>query len=267
MREFLRCSWAFFRRDAQITYSYPLALLMGLAGTVMRVVVLWLPAQLFADSAVFARHGGFIPFAVVGSTIMGFFMASYRGFSSSVRAEQAMGTLESVLMTPASIAAIVTGSSSWTMTRALLDAAITLTAASLFFGLELRGSPLAILVLLVLTNLTFSAMGMFSAAFAVVFKRGDPFRVFVGGASFLLGGVLYPVEILPSWLRLAGEFLPVTYGARALRNVVLEGRALDELLGDLFMLGMFAVIAVPSGLFAFGWAINRAKRDGSLLHY
>lgn len=267
MTELLGTSWAFFRRDAQLAASYPIALLLSLSGTVLRVVMLWLPAQLLAESSAFARHGGFIPFAVVGTAMMGFFMASYGGFAGAVRSEQAMGTLESVLMTPARVAAVVIGSSSWAMTRSVLDATITLLAAALFFDLQLRGSPISVLLVLILTNLTFAGVGMFSAAFTVVFKRGDPFRVLIAGASFLLGGVVYPIEVLPGWIRTLSQLLPVTHGARALRGLLLEGRALSSLHTEILALAAFAGVTVPLGLVAFRWAVGRAKRDGSLLQY
>lgn len=267
MGEILRTSWAFFRRDAQVAYSYPVALALSLLGVVLRVIMLWLPAQLLAQSAAFAEHGGFIPFAVVGTAMMGFFMASYGGFAGSVRTEQAMGTLESVLMTPARIPALVIGSSAWAMSRSVLDGVVTLLAASLFFGLQLRGDVGSVLLVLALTNLAFAGIGMCSAAFTVVFKRGDPFRVVVAGASFLLGGVVYPIEVLPTWLRLISNLLPVTHGARALRGLVLDGRPVSDLVPEILALTLFAAVTVPIGLIAFKAAVSRAKREGTLLQY
>ncbi len=84
---------------------------------------------------------------------------------------------------------------------------------------------LAALTLIFLTNLSFAAVGVLSASFAVVFKKGDPLRVFIAGASFLAGGVFYPNEVLPRWMQLCAEALPVTYGVRALRGVLLDGQS------------------------------------------
>lgn len=267
MNGFLRCAWAFFTRDAQLAVSYPIAFLMGLGGTIARTVILWLPAQLVAGTALFDQHGGFLPYAVVGTSMMGFFMASYGGFASSIRAEQSMGTLESVMMTPASLPSLVLGSCSWTMTRAIVDVGLMLLSASLFFGLKFSGSPLGALVVIVLTNLTFMAVGLFSAAFTLVFKRGDPFRILIAGASFLLGGVMYPTDVLPRPLQIIGEFLPITHGARALRGVVLQGGNLLDFRTDVLILAAFAFVSLPMGVFFFKKAIHKAKQDGTLLQY
>ncbi len=267
MNAFLRCAWAFFCRDAQLAVSYPIAFLMGLGGTISRTVILWLPAQLVSGTTLFDNHGGFIPYAVVGSSMMGFFMASYGGFASSVRAEQGMGTLESVMMTPASLPALILGSCSWTMTQAILDAGLMLLAAVLFFDLKLTGSVFGALTVIILTNITFMAVGLYSAAFTLVFKRGDPFRILIAGASFLLGGVMYPTDVLPSWLQVLGELLPITHGARALRAVVLQGQSLFENSSDVLILLAFAVTTLPLGVFVFQKAIFKAKQDGTLLQY
>ena len=267
MTELLRCALAFFLRDAALAVSYPVAFTLGLLGKAARVLALWLPAQLLADSSLFAERGGFLAFAVIGTSVMGVFMASYGGFASAVRGEQAMGTLESVLMTPATLPAVVLGSNLWTFVNALFDALVTLVTGVWVFGIELPGDKLSALLILLLTNLGFGAIGILSAAFAVIFKKGDPFRVFVGGASFLIGGVVYPTEILPKWTQLIAEVLPVTHGVRALRGVLLEGRSLGAFSSDVAFLGAFALVGIPASVLCFSFAVRQAKRDGTLLQY
>lgn len=267
MRDFFRCARAFFVRDSLLTFSYPLEFAMSLVALIGRVVALWLPAQFFAHSDLFENHGGFLPFAVVGGSLMAFSMAGYQSLAGSLRAEQMMGTLESVLMTRANIFAILLGGSSWTVLRAAIDSCIMLLAASFLYGLDFSGSPLAALFLIVLTNLTFMGLGLFSAAFTVVFKRGDPVQRVVSAASALLGGVFYPTEVLPDWLQKVGEALPITHAARALRGVVLDGDALSEHTADVMILITFAATISTAGAFAFREAIREAQRAGTLQHY
>jgi ABC-2 type transport system permease protein len=244
-----------------------MAFAMTWLGTIARVAVLWLPAQLLRDSRLFAEQGGFLAFAVVGTSIMGFFMASYGGFAGAIRNEQAMGTLEAVLMTPATLTSVVLGSNSWNMLSAMVDALLMLGVGALLFGLEFHGSLAAALLIVVLTNLSFAAFGILSAAFTIVFKRGDPFRVVVGGASFLLGGVVYPIEILPGWIQGLSQLLPVTHGVRALREILLQGQPLATLSTEVAILCAFAAVGLPLSVTCFGMAVRRAKRDGTLLQY
>ena len=45
-------------------------------------------------------------------------------------------------------------------------------------------------VFLLLTTLVFASIGILSASFAVVFKRGDPFGAIIGAGSALFSGVV-----------------------------------------------------------------------------
>ncbi len=264
---FWRCAWAFFVRDAAMAVSYPVAFSMGLLSTAARVVMLWLPAQLLLDNPLFASKGGFLPYSIIGTSVMSIFLASYGGFASAVRSEQMMGTLESVMMTPVRLPAIVVGSNLWTLCNALVDALVTLTTGVLVFGIALKGNPLAALCIVLLTNLSFVAVGILSASFAVLFKKGDPFRVVVASASFLMGGVIYPPEILPHWLQLCAQLLPVTHGALALRGVLLEGHALSLYAREMWLLAGFALVGIPLSVACFAWCVRRAKHDGTLLQF
>lgn len=267
MNEFLRCAHAFFVRDAQLALSYPLAFALSLLTIIARVLALWLPAQFFAGSDLFEEHGGFLPFAIVGASLMGFAMAGYQGLASSVRAEQMMGTLESVLMTRASIFAIVLGGGTWALVRAAMDGVMMLGAAILIYQLSLSGDPAAILLLIVLTNITFMGLGLFSAAFTIVFKQGDPIQKVVAALSLLLGGVIYPTEVLPEWIRVFGEILPITHGARAMRGIVIEGHSLAQHATEVTILTGFAVVITAAGALAFRAAIRQAQGAGTLQHY
>lgn len=267
MTDLLRCSLAFLRRDVTLGLSYRVASLLGLFSTIGKVLVMWLPAQLLADSHIFGANGGFLAYSIVGTSMMGIFMASYGGFAGAIRTEQTMGTLEAVLMTPATTTAVVVGSNLWGVCYSLLDAMLMLATGALAFGIAFKGSWLAAAFIVLLTNLSFASVGIMSAAFAVVYKRGDPFRVIVSAASFLLGGVIYPVEVLPAWLQRLSSLLPITHGARAMRGILLDGKPWYGFLSEIAILTGFAVVGIPLATACFAAAIRQSKRDGSLLQF
>jgi ABC-2 type transport system permease protein len=126
---------------------------------------------------------------------------------------------------------------------------------------------LQVIPVIVLTNLTFVALGFFSAAFTILFQRGDPFRLLVGGASVLLGGVFYPTDLLPSWIGWVGNLLPITHGARTLRGILLRGETIWQYEFEVWLLIAFNLVLLPLGLYAFYWAVRRARLDGTLFQY
>jgi ABC-2 type transport system permease protein len=123
------------------------------------------------------------------------------------------------------------------------------------------------LLVLMLTTITFSSLGVISAAFTMVFKRGDPVHLFVGGISFLLGGVIFPVSEMPGWLQAVARLLPITHGLDGMRALLLQGRPLGAVGTQLLILTLFVALSLPLSLLCFQKAVNIARRDGTLLHY
>jgi ABC-2 type transport system permease protein len=110
-------------------------------------------------------------------------------------------------------------------------------------------------------------MGVLSASFVMVFKRGDPIGPLVSVMFFLLGGVIYPVKVLPGWLEVISFLLPITHAVSALRAILLQGHGFAHVAGHLLVLLGYAVLLVPLSLFAFSAAVRRATRDGTLLQF
>ncbi len=85
--------------------------------------------------------------------------------------------------------------------------------------------------------------------------------------SALLGGLYYPVSVLPDWLQYVSYLLPVTYALEGMRLALLKGQSLYELLPNIIALVVFSCIMIPLSIIIFGYAVRRAKREGSLTQY
>ena len=137
-----------------------------------------------------------------------------------------------------------------------------------FFGLQIaQANLLSVFVVLFITVLAFSSFGILSAAFVLVHKRGDPFSFVFGSLSAFLGGVYYPVTILPKFLQFSSDLLPLTYSLRALRHAILLGEPVTRLGYDLSVLTLFAAAGIPLSLIFFNRALSRAKDEGSLSQF
>jgi len=119
----------------------------------------------------------------------------------------------------------------------------------------------------VLSVAAFSAFGVISACFVLLFKKGDPLSWVLLGASGVLGGVLYPVSALPSWLEKLAQLLPLTHSLEGVRRALLAGEGLGELRREAFFLLLFAGVGLPLALVAFRWSVRRAKMTGTLSQY
>ncbi len=91
----------------------------------------------------------------------------------------------------------------------------------------------------------------------------------VAGALYLFSGAIFPLEVLPAWLRPVGFAMPITYWLELLRRSLVGNVAQAfptlaafsnlELMGILILLSLiFGVGAV----FAFRWCDHRARERG-----
>ena len=85
--------------------------------------------------------------------------------------------------------------------------------------------------------------------------------------SGLLGGVYYPTHVIPSWLQSISAFLPLSYGLRALRRVVLQGASLTAVAPDLLALLAATIILLCLGTAALSAALRYARQHGTLSQY
>ena len=79
--------------------------------------------------------------------------------------------------------------------------------------------------------------------------------------------MIFPVESLPGWLQPVSKLLPITYSLEAMRMALLQGAGLKELWRPIAALILFGAVLLPAGVLAFGLAIRRAKKTGSLVQY
>ena len=104
-----------------------------------------------------------------------------------------------------------------------------------------------------------------SASFVMVFKKGDPISIVVLGSSTLFAGLFFPPQLLGR-LEVVAHALPLTYAMEGVRRAA-TGDGLSVLWPELALLGLFTAVLVPLAAWAFGAALDRARRDGTLSHY
>jgi len=262
---------AFLKKDIRIFVSYKLSFLMTCVGMVVSVATFYYIAKLFGRSAspYLASYGtDYFSFAIIGIAFSAYLTTSLSTFSGHIREAQTSGVLESLLVTPSSVAEIIVGMSIWDFVFASIKIAVYLLIGALLFGLRFSNPNLfAGLLIIALSILCFSSLGIMSAGFILIFKRSEPVGWFIGTLTGLFGGVYFPVEILPLKLQFVSYFLPVTYSLRALRHALLNGYSLGMLLPDVSALIIFSVILLPLAVMIFKYTLKRVKIDGSLVYY
>ena len=263
----MRTLWklrAFVKRDLAIDFRYRLSFALEFVHVMLAVAGFYFFSQLVEHT----RPQGYasFPFILVGLAVNAYMMTCFVCFSQAIKGSQPAGTLKAILTTPTSPSSFLICSSVYPFIRASVDAGAYLVAGVLF-GLPLWHVNVAAVALVFgLSLLAFSSIGIMSATFTLVFKRGDPLLWLFGSGSWLLGGVLYPVDVLPTPLQHLSNLLPITHAADGMRAALLGGASPALIVADLRALALFALIGFPASVLMFSVGVDHAKRVGTLDH-
>ena len=69
--------------------------------------------------------------------------------------------------------------------------------------------------------------------------------------SILLSGFMFPFAGMPRAAQIIAELLPLTHFNRLIRGVMLRGASLQELAGELIVLGIFILVLMTLAIMRF----------------
>ncbi len=261
---------AFFRRallDAASQRAAGLVQLVGALGALSGVLFL---SRLIdaTPNPLFASYGSYAGFLLVGLVAAELQRAVSVALTTRIREAQLQGTLEAMLATPTPIWLILLGLALPELGATLLRATMQIAFGILLFGISFAHADWgATAATLAMTLFAFATLGVLGAALTLRLRRADPLTPLLTGVSMVLSSVLYPLSVLPEWLRPIGEWMPVTPALEALRGATLAGQKLSAIGLPLGKLALFFLLLAPTSAWLFAGALRRARTDGSLATY
>lgn len=250
--------------------SYRLAFLTQLGGLVVSFVPLYFVATAIAPVAApsIALEGGdyfgFVVIGIAGTALVG---AAVMGLPGAIGSGIGNGTFESLLVTRTPLPTLLVGLTAMTLTQSFLQAFILLIGAAVL-GVSITWTALpAVAFIAALTLLAYGGIGLIASAMILAFRTTGPLPGIVLGASTLLGGAYFSTTVIPGWLQSLSFLVPLTYGLRAVRRLLLSGAPLGDVLGDAAILTGFGIVLMAAGVVAFSFALRHARRAGTLSQY
>ena len=250
--------------------SYRLGVIMSFGALILGVVPVFFVTRALqpAMAGVIAGEGDqFFSFIIIGMTVLTVVSAALYALPNALQTGATTGTIEALLATPTPVPTLLAGLAGYEVLYAMLRAGVVLLAA-VVMGAHLAwdrfGAVVPILLLVVLAHIP---IGIMSAAMVLAFRTQGPLPQLVFMLSTFLGGVYYPTHVIPGAIQMISAIVPLTYGLRAIRVVLLEGKPLTAVAGDLFTLVAFAVGLFVVSAIAFQAALRYARRAGTLAQY
>jgi ABC-2 type transport system permease protein len=260
-----------FRRDLTVARSYRFAFLIEMFQALFGSASFYFLSR-FVDNPTLRKSlppgTNYFSFALVGIAFFDYLSVALSTFDGSLQEARQNGTLENLLVTQTSLPVILAGSSVYPFAWMSLHTAIYLGWGAILFGFPLQGANwLGALIVLAASVLAFSGLGILSASYLLIFKRGNPVNWAILGLSTVVGGMMYPISVLPKWLQFVARLIPVTYSLEGMRAAILGHASLRELLPSIAALLLFAAILLPVSFAVFSWALRRTKITGTLTHF
>jgi len=165
--------------------------------------------------------------------------------------EKEQGTVEQLLMTPASALEVVTAKMLPLFVLLMAMVGMVLTVARLVFQVPFRGSPALVLLACACCVLTGVGLGTLISTFARSANQTQLISFFVNPPLAMLSGGLTPIEAMPTWVQPLTNLNPIAHFATIARSVLVKGAGLDVVWPNLLALIALASLFVGVSAWRF----------------
>ncbi len=269
-REAFRVGWKIESNWADPVLFATYQIVRPLASLLIVAFIVIIGASVGAAASGFYTQ--YLAWLIVGNAFYAYVLQVMLGMAILVNVDRTRyEVLKNIYISPGTLHPYVIGRGLVSVVNGTVSVILTLVFSVLIFnGLLHYNIPLnllqvslpMLLPVVILGIIALLAIGYILCAISIVSNRtefilGDA----VSGVFFLLGGVIFPIAVLPTWIQPISRVLPITYfldAARASFGLPLTG----EYLSDLAFLSITTVVTLALGIGVFRLAEQRAKKLG-----
>ena len=217
-------------------------------------------------SAAIAANYSYTAFATVGIAFQGYFSSAVATLAGRIRNEELIGTLEYQMAAPLKPMSLMFYSTVWGF---VVNSISTVTILLIGYGLGIKYiiNPLSTFVILLLYMASIIGLNLISGAVVLIVKQGNPVALFTSVATNILGNVVFPISVLPTWLRYISYVLSLTWSLDALRKAMLAGEGLGSMTNDIVILVILSAAYLIIGVLLTNYAFRRILKQGTVHMY
>jgi ABC-2 type transport system permease protein len=164
--------------------------------------------------------------------------------SATVLRERESGTMEQLLMTPASSWEILLAKIIPLAVFLLGDVFLAIVSARIIFGLPFRGDLLLFLIASALYAFVGIGLGMMLGSMCHSQRQAQLASFFINIPLILLSGTVVPLDTMPWFLQTLSLVDPLRYYTLIARGVILKGAGLTILWQQLVLLTLSAILVL-----------------------
>lgn len=261
-----RAFLAVLRRDLFIYMSYRTRFFSQAASTLFSLTLFYYVSRLVHVRG-FSSPDDYYAYVVVGISLLGVIYSCF-ATPGLVRQELVAGTLDRLILSPFGAVRSIIAMTLFPLAYAAVFATLSLGLACVVFGLHLHWSTIPLSVpMMGLTLLTFLPFGLLFAAVTIVVKQDNVGTNWVVGILALIGGMYFPLSLLPHWVQVAGKLQPFTPATEVLRHLLVNSPLSTSIGVSLAKLAVFAAVLLPASMFLLGAAVRLGQRRATIIEY
>jgi ABC-2 type transport system permease protein len=165
--------------------------------------------------------------------------------------ERERGNLEMLITTPVKTSELMLAKITPYVFIGLIQVTLVLWLGRFLFQVPIAGSVLDTYIICLLFIIANLALGLVISTLVSTQFQAMQLSFFILLPSILLSGFIFPFAGMPRPAQIIAEALPLTHFIRLIRGVMLRGASLQELLGELYVLGGFIVVLMTLAIMRF----------------
>jgi ABC-2 type transport system permease protein len=171
--------------------------------------------------------------------------------STAMIKERERGTMEQLLMTPASTTDMVIAKIAPVFAMLMIMAVIAIIIMRVFFAVPMYGSLVLLVVSAALCILCGVGIGTFLATVTKTAQQAQMTAFFINPPLATLSGSMTPVEAMPAWMQPITWLNPIRHFGIITRATLMKGSGIDVLWPNFLALIGFAVVLLSLSIWRF----------------
>ena len=270
MFRFLKITKALIVREFLIDKSYKSSFIFSQLNIIFTIMLFFFISKLIGQSGTSFVKGSadnYFSFVLIGIASSSIIWAGLQTIPNYIRNEQLTGTLEVVLASSVKSTSIAYAIAINTMIYSFFMFLLYVILGVISFGIKLNINFPSLLLILLMTAAYSTGFGLMGGGFILIFKKWNPISWIITNVFRLLGGVYFPIAVLPKWLHKVSDFLPITYSLSAARKSMFYAQSILDMKEELIILLIFSILICSGGHVFFNWSLKKAKLKGLLASY
>ena len=182
---------------------------------------------------------------------------SLQGVATAISREKEQGTMDGLLVAPIPHRSIILGKVAAQTVRGLIQGFLILGLSMVLFGVQIYGSPIIMVIVMVLGTASFVGVGIIMTAIAPDQETAQMMTLILQFPMMFISGILFPIDQLPGWMQYIGKAMPLYYAADALRKVIILNASLAAIMPDMLILIVYTFLTMTVAIPLFEKAMRR----------